>query len=458
VRPGDLFFALRGARHDGCDFLAAAAEAGAVAALVDAESPLPAAPLPVIAVPRLALRMSAIAGRFHGEPSRALRVTGVTGTNGKTTCSQLLAQLFTALEAPAGVIGTLGAGLAGSIRDTGFTTPDALDTQRLLAELRAAGARRIAMEVSSHSLAQGRVAAIRFHTAVFTNLSRDHLDYHPDMDAYRDAKAQLFRQPGLEVAVINTDDPAGARIAAELPASVRRLDYSARGAGGELRVLQSAFGPAGIRARIATPWGVGELVSPLLGQFNLANLLAVIGAACGQGFALAEVLAAVPGLRAAPGRMQEIGAGPRVVVDYAHSPDALEQVLGALRPATAGRLWCVFGCGGDRDRGKRPLMGAVAARGADRLGLTSDNPRSEDPAAIAAQILDGIPVPRRPDTELLLDRRAAIAHAIAAAAAEDTVLIAGKGHEAWQEVAGVRWPFDDAAAARAALAAREQTP
>jgi UDP-N-acetylmuramoyl-L-alanyl-D-glutamate--2,6-diaminopimelate ligase len=318
--------------------------------------------------------------------------------------------------------------------------------------------KRIAMEVSSHSLAQGRVAAIRFHTAVFTNLSRDHLDYHPHMDAYRDAKAQLFRQPGLEVAVINTDDPAGARIAAELPASVRRLDYSARGAGGELRVLQSAFGPAGIRARIATPWGVGELVSPLLGQFNLANLLAVIGAACGQGFALAEVLAAVPGLRAAPGRMQEIGAGPRVVVDYAHSPDALEQVLGALRPTTAGRLWCVFGCGGDRDRGKRPLMGAVAARGADRLVLTSDNPRSEDPAAIAAQILDGIPVPRRPDTELLLDRRAAIAHAIAAAAAEDTVLIAGKGHEAWQEVAGVRWPFDDAAAARAALAAREQTP
>ena len=460
VRPGDLFFALRGAHHDGRDFLAAAAAAGAVAALVDAEAPPPGAPLPAIALPGLALRISAIAGRFHGEPSHALCVTGITGTNGKTTCSQLLAQLFTALEAPAGVIGTLGAGLIAAARETGFTTPDALDTQRLLAELRAAGARRVAMEVSSHSLAQGRVAAIRFHTAVFTNLSRDHLDYHPDMDAYRDAKARLFGQPGLEVAVINAEDPAGARIAAGLAAGVRRLDYSTGGAPAAIRVLESRCDRAGIGARIATPWGAGELRSPLLGRFNLANLLAVIGAACGQGFALDAVLAAIPGLRAAPGRMQEIEApaGPRVVVDFAHSPDALEQVLGALRPATAGRLWCVFGCGGDRDRGKRPLMGAAAARGADLLVLTSDNPRSEDPAAIARQILDGVPAPRHPHTEIRIDRRAAIAHAIAAAAPDDTVLIAGKGHEAWQEIAGARWPFDDAAAARAALAARERTP
>ncbi len=458
VRPGDLFLALRGQRHDGRDFLAAAAAAGAVAALVDAATP--GAPLPVFEVAELAQRISAIAGRFYGEPSRALAVTGITGTNGKTTCCQLLAQLFTALEAPAGVIGTLGAGLLGAApQDTGFTTPDAVATQRLLAELRAAGARRVAMEVSSHSLAQGRVAAVRFHTALFTNLSRDHLDYHAGMDAYRDAKARLFRQPGLQVAVVNLDDPAGRTIAAELPAHVRRLGYSAQGRGAELRVVRADFGAAGIRARIATPWGTGELSSPLPGAFNLANLLAVIAAACGQGFALDAVLAAVPRLRAAPGRMQEVGGGrPRVIVDYAHTPDALAQTLAALRPATEGRLWCVFGCGGERDRGKRPQMGAVAARGADLLVLTSDNPRGEDPQGILAEILAGLSAPQRATVAVMADRRRAIEHAIAAAAAEDCVLIAGKGHETWQEIHGVRWPFDDAAVARAALAARGEAP
>ena len=458
VRPGDLFLALRGQRHDGRDFLAAAAAAGAVAALVDAATP--GAPLPVFEVAELAQRISAIAGRFYGEPSRALAVTGITGTNGKTTCCQLLAQLFTALEAPAGVIGTLGAGLLGAApQDTGFTTPDAVATQRLLAELRAAGARRVAMEVSSHSLAQGRVAAVRFHTALFTNLSRDHLDYHAGMDAYRDAKARLFRQLGLQVAVVNLDDPVGRTIAAELPAHVRRLGYSAQGRGAELRVVRADFGAAGIRARIATPWGTGELSSPLPGAFNLANLLAVIAAACGQGFALDAVLAAVPRLRAAPGRMQEVGGGrPRVIVDYAHTPDALAQALAALRPATEGRLWCVFGCGGERDRGKRPQMGTVAARGADVLVLTSDNPRGEDPQGILAEILAGLSAPQRATVAVMADRRRAIEHAIAAAAAEDCVLIAGKGHETWQEIHGVRWPFDDAAVARAALAARGEAP
>ena len=456
VRPGDLFLALRGARHDGRDFIAQAAAAGAVAVLVDAGAPAAGAPVPVIAVAGLAGRLSAIAGRFHGDPSHALTVTGVTGTNGKTTCSLLLAQLIGALEAPAGVIGTLGAGLLnGELEVTGMTTPDALDTQRLLAELRAAGAHRVVMEVSSHSLDQQRVAALRFHTALFTNLSRDHLDYHPDMAAYRDAKARLFRQPGLEVAVINLDDPAGRDIAA-LTTARHCHGYSTEGPAA-LRVVRAEFGPAGIRARITTPWGEGELVSPLPGAFNLANLLAVIGAACAQGFALDQVLAAIPGLRGAPGRMQRIAGpagGPQVVVDYAHSPDALAQALAALRGATGGRLWCVFGCGGDRDRGKRPLMGAAAAAAADRLVLTSDNPRSEDPDAILAEIAAGIPATQCDRMQVIADRRAAIGHAIGQADAADTVLIAGKGHERWQEIAGVRWPFDDAEVARAALAAR----
>lgn len=457
VRSGDLFFALRGARHDGRDFIAQAVAAGAVAALVDAAIPVVGAPIPVIAVAALGARLSAIAGRFYGDPSHALAVTGITGTNGKTTCSLLLAQLFDALAGPAGVIGTLGAGLVhGDLQPTGLTTPDALDTQRLLAELRAAGARRVVMEVSSHSLEQERVAAVRFHTALFTNLSRDHLDYHPDMAAYREAKARLFRQPELEVAVINLDDPAGRDIAAQTTAGYcygYALEQDAA-----LRVLHAEFAPEGIRARIATPWGEGELHSPLPGAFNLANLLAVIGAACAQGFALGPVLAAIPGLRGAPGRMQRIAGpagGPRVVVDYAHTPDALAQVLAALRAATGGRLWCVFGCGGERDRGKRPLMGAVAATAADRLVLTSDNPRGEDPDAILAAIAAGIPAVSRDRATVIADRRAAIGHAIAQAGAADTVLIAGKGHERWQEIAGVRWPFDDAEVARAALAAWE---
>ena len=305
VRPGDLFFALCGAHHDGRDFIARAAAAGAVAVLVDAATPVVGAPLPVIAVAALGTHLSAIAGRFYGDPSHALAVTGVTGTNGKTTCSLLLAQLFDALEGPAGVIGTLGAGLVrGDLQPTGLTTPDALGTQRLLAELRAAGARRVVMEVSSHSLAQERVAAVRFHTALFTNLSRDHLDYHPDMAAYREAKARLFRQPGLEVAVVNLDDPAGRDIAAQTTA--RHCYGYALERDAALRVLRAEFAPEGIRARIATPWGEGELTSPLPGAFNLANLLAVIGAACAQGFALGPVLAAIPGLRGAPGRMQRI--------------------------------------------------------------------------------------------------------------------------------------------------------
>ncbi len=452
VRPGDLFCALRGLRHDGRDFLPAAAAAGAAAALVD----VPCAPshLPTIPVPALSRRLSGIAGRFYGHPSRALRVTGITGTNGKTTCCQLLAQLFTALEAPAGVIGTLGAGLVGApLADTGGTTPDAIVTQRLLAELRAAGARRVVMEVSSHSLVQHRVAAVRFHTALFTNLSRDHLDYHRDMAAYREAKAMLFHQPDLECAVINLDDAAGQAIAGALPVGVQRLGYALDGRA-ELRVVQADFSATGIRARIDTPWGVGELISPLIGAFNLANLLAVVAAACAQGFALDAVLAAVPRLRAAPGRMEEVGAAPRVVVDYAHTPDALAQVLAALRTATRGRLWCVFGCGGDRDRGKRPQMGAIAGQGADRLVLTSDNPRGEDPQSILDEILIGLPTRSRHAVAVMPDRRQAIEHAIAAAAPEDCVLIAGKGHETWQEIRGVRWPFDDAAVARAALAAR----
>lgn len=464
VRPGDLFLAFPGTRQDGRAFIAAAAGAGAVAALAEAEglaiAPIPT--LPVIPVPGLAARVSAIADAFYAHPSTALIVTGVTGTNGKTTCTQLLAQLFALLEAPAGVIGTLGAGVtdgSAPLAATGLTTPDAIATQRLLAEFRAQGARRAVMEISSHSLDQQRVAAVRIHTAVFTNLTQDHLDYHGDMGRYRAAKARLFQHPGLACAVINRDDPAGAGLLAELPPGVVGYGYSALGGDAAIRATDVRLDAGGVRAHLVTPWGEGELVGSLPGRFNLANLLAVVGAACAQGFALDAVLAAVPALRGAPGRMQALASpgGPRVVVDYAHTPDALAQVLAALRETLTdgGRLWCVFGCGGERDRGKRPRMGAIAAAGADRVMVTSDNPRGEDPDAIVAEVLDGVSAARRNRVEVIPERRAAIDRAIAAADTRDIVLIAGKGHETWQEIAGVRWPCDDAAEARRALAARE---
>ncbi|MBI2783614.1 MAG: UDP-N-acetylmuramoyl-L-alanyl-D-glutamate--2,6-diaminopimelate ligase [Gammaproteobacteria bacterium] len=467
IAAGDLFLALPGIRQDGRDFMVAAAGAGAVAVLAEAAglsayaAALASLRIPVIPVAGLAAQVSAIAGRFYGDPGAALTITGVTGTNGKTTCTQLLAQLFAVLEAPAGVIGTLGAGVLddpAALAETGLTTPDAIAMQRLLADFRDRGVRRVAIEVSSHSLDQQRVAAVPVHVAIFTNLSRDHLDYHGDMAAYRAAKAQLFRQPGLASAVINLDDPAGAELLGALPDGVVGHGYSARGATAAIRAIDAEFSAAGVRARVATPWGEGALVSGLPGRFNLANLLAVIGAACAQGFALAAVLAAVPQLRAAPGRMQSVGgaAGPRVVVDYAHTPDALEQVLAALRESVAGgRLWCVFGCGGERDRGKRPRMGAIAVAGADRVVVTSDNPRGEAPDAIIAEILSGVAANQRDRLLVIPERRAAIARAIADASPADIVLLAGKGHETWQEIAGVRWPCDDAAEARRALAARE---
>ncbi len=468
IAAGDLFLALPGIRQDGRDFMAAAAGAGAAAVLAEAAglsvyaAALASLRIPVIPVPGLGAQISAIAGRFCGDPGAALTITGVTGTNGKTTCTQLLAQLFALLEAPAGVIGTLGAGVLGgsaALATTGLTTPDAIATQRLLADFRDRGVRRVAMEISSHSLDQQRVAAVPLHTAVFTNLSRDHLDYHGNMDAYRAAKARLFQQPGLASAVINLDDPAGAELLGALPAGVVGHGYSARGGAAAIRAVDAQFSATGVRARMVTPWGEGALVSGLPGRFNLANLLAVIGAACAQGFALAAVLAAVPQLRAAPGRMQSVGGaeGPQVVVDYAHTPDALEQVLAALRESVAGgHLWCVFGCGGERDRGKRPDMGAIAVAGADRVVVTSDNPRGEAPDAIIAEILSGVAVNRRDHLLVIPERRAAIARAIADADPADIVLLAGKGHETWQEIAGVRWPCDDAAEARRALAAREE--
>ncbi len=457
VRPGDLFLAIPGAVVDGRDFIQGALQAGAVAVLAEAEG-LNVSSDRVISVLGLNRQLSEIAGRFYDEPSEKMMLIGITGTNGKTTCSQLLAQLFSLAGYPAGVIGTLGCGIyrdgTVNLTETGMTTPDAVTLQALLAEYAGAGVERLAMEVSSHSLDQSRVAALHITTAVFTNLSRDHLDYHGSLVNYAQAKMRLFAMADLQHAVINVDDPVGAEIAMKLPASVELISYSLGNHGADVTAEQIELTADGIRAQVKTPWGAGQLVSSLLGRFNLENLLAVVSVACAQGLALETVLQLVPRLQAVAGRMEKVIGipGPGVVIDYAHTPDALEKALLTLREHCDGELWCVFGCGGDRDRGKRPLMGEIASRLADRTVVTSDNPRGENPAAIIEEILAG--VSGESALDVIEDRAQAIRNAVWEAAENDLVLIAGKGHEAYQLVGAQRLPFSDIGEARLALRQR----
>ncbi len=458
VCPGTLFLALRGGRLDGGAFIDAAIEAGAVAVVREAPADAGVSMrhgVPVVPMAGLRWHAGEIAARFYGEPSRDLRVVGITGTNGKTSCAHFLAQTLAAEGRPVGVIGTLGNGLFGDLAPATHTTPDAVTLQSLLARLRESGAREVVMEVSSHGLDQGRVHGVRFHTALFTNLSRDHLDYHPDMAHYGRAKRRLFTLPGLRHAVINADDPFGRELIRSLPEGLQVWGYTLEGRdGAPLMVSGEALRlmPEGIRMRVRTPAGEGVVTSPLLGRFNAANLLAVLTALLAQDVPLERAIERLARLSPVPGRMERFGGGekPLVVVDYAHTPDALEQVLRTLREH-GRRLWCVFGCGGDRDRGKRPQMGAVAARHADRVILTDDNPRNEAPAAIVADIQRGIPAASAA-VSVCHRREAAIEQAIREADAGDVVVIAGKGHEACQLVGDEKRPFSDREVVRRVLA------
>jgi len=456
VRAGDAFVALRGTRQHGILFAPAALASGA--SVVIAEAPAPPAPppvAPVVWIDGLRERLGAIAARFHGEPCAALRVVGVTGTNGKTSTVQLLAQTLHHAGRRVATVGTLGAGLFGALREGERTTPDAIAVQALLGEFRDLGAQDVAMEVSSHALDQGRVNGVHFTVAVFTNLTRDHLDYHGTMQAYGAAKARLFAWPGLDWAVINVDDGFGRALADGLPAGVRRLRCAIDGAAAEIRASAVRTDARGLRFQLATPWGEAEVTTALLGRFNVANLLGVVGALGALGVDFALICDALAALQPVNGRMSRLGGDgmqPLVVVDYAHTPDALEQALLTLRAHCAGALTCVFGCGGERDAGKRPQMAAIAERLADRVVVTDDNPRSEDGDAIVAQILGGFDRPHAAVVQR--DRAAAIDAAVRGAASADVVLIAGKGHEHYQEIAGRRLPFDDLVVARSALAAR----
>jgi UDP-N-acetylmuramoyl-L-alanyl-D-glutamate--2,6-diaminopimelate ligase len=469
VEPGDLFFACPGIKHDGRRYIDDAVLRGAAVVLYEAQGAkevmqkmdcvdVHRQPVTMIPVDNLAQQISAISARYFHQPSQQLHCIGVTGTNGKTSCAFWIAHLLQKLGNKTGLIGTLGYQvLDGSestaLQQTGFTTPDAIRLQQLLSGFREQQVTHAVMEVSSHSLEQGRVNAVRFSSALFTNLSRDHLDYHGSLEAYATAKAKLFAFEHLQHAVINLDDALGAALATQSTAK-QVMTYSLRNSQADVHVRDLQLALSGISGELVTPQGSFALSAPVIGEFNVSNLLGVIAVLCCEGFAVHDVLAALAGLDAPPGRLQRVSsAGDEisVFVDFAHTPDALEKLLAALRPYTGGQLWCVFGCGGDRDRGKRPLMGQIVSSHADRAVVTSDNPRSEYPQAIIAEItavMDGS------KTIVVADRRQAIQQTIREAMAGDVIVIAGKGHEDYQEANGIKVPFSDAQEVVRALANR----
>jgi UDP-N-acetylmuramoyl-L-alanyl-D-glutamate--2,6-diaminopimelate ligase len=453
--PGTLFFCVPGQSADGHDFAPRALERGAAALVVERRLPL-TVPQAVVADARAA--MAPFAARFFADPTAALRVVGITGTNGKTTTAFLLREVLERAGIASGLLGTVKRVVGGVEEEVVRTTPEAIDLQRTFRRMLDAGDRACVMEVSSHALALARTASIRFEAAVFTNLTQDHLDFHADMDDYFLAKRRLFFSEDEAgppaTAVINTDDPYGARLGDEIrtAGASRLVTFSAGGDGGaDFRALDVAFDVSGSRFRCVAPGGEVDVATKLPGHFNVENALAALGAAHAMGVAAAEAAGALAEAPRVPGRLEPVDEGQSfaVLVDYAHTPDSLENVLRAARRLTQGRLICVFGCGGDRDRDKRPLMGRIAADLSDLPVVTSDNPRSEEPLAIIEQILAGS---GRSGVVVEPDRRAAIGLALEAAEAGDTVVIAGKGHEQGQEFEGGRKvPFDDREVASAEL-------
>ncbi|WP_163560221.1 UDP-N-acetylmuramoyl-L-alanyl-D-glutamate--2,6-diaminopimelate ligase [Halomonas sp. NO4] len=461
VAPGDVFVALPGEAADGRDHVEAALAAGASAVLyhLGRDERLPEAlnDPRVLALPYLRQRLGELGQAFFAVPE-ALELIGVTGTNGKSSVTHYLAELSRLLGRDAGVVGTLGHGRPGHLTEGRLTTPGPLALQAALGELAGEGMTRIALEVSSHALEQGRLDGCRVSAAVFTNLSRDHLDYHGSMAAYAAAKARLFRRPELDLAVVNADDPLARLMLAGVGEGVRVLAVGSDPAA-TLRVLDWQASPTGQLALVATPEGERPLELSLLGRFSLDNLLLAMATLYGAGESLDDLFDAAARVSPVAGRLQPLirPGCPRVIVDYAHTPDALENALAALRAHLPGqgRLWCLFGCGGDRDSGKRALMGAAAERQTERLVITDDNPRSEEAAAIREQVMEGLSAAGREKAWNLAGRGEAIARVLAEAAPEDVVLVAGKGHETYQEIDGVRHPFSDVDAVNRALARRE---
>jgi len=460
VRPGYLFAALSGPRQDGHRFLDEAVAAGASALLGERgrmQKDPGGAGTAFLETEHVRDVFGEVAAAYYGHPSKELDLIGITGTNGKTSVSYLLESIFRAAGKRTGVIGTVEYRWGGSRETAPCTTPEAHDLQRVLRRMADDGVEVVAMEVSSHALAQHRTLGCTFRAAVFTNLSRDHLDFHSDLEEYFLAKSRLFHDMGPEVAVINADDPWGERILGKVPGKGRSYG---RKEGADYRAVEVSGHAGGMRLLLQDGGDSLELHSALLGEHNAANIMAAAAAAAECGIDGASIRRGIEAVRFIPGRFERVSSEgePVVLVDYAHTPDALEHALRAARPLSAARLIVVFGCGGDRDRGKRPLMGEAAARLADVTFLTSDNPRSEDPDIIIREIADGFLAAggEKGALNVVTDRRRAIRQAVAAAGKGDVVLIAGKGHEDYQILPGGRVPFADAAEARRALGEREQ--
>lgn len=452
VLPGSLFMALPGSQQDGRRFIADAVARGAAAILSTSETPGHLGQVPVLSCPSLRALVGPIADRFYGSPSQALAVIGITGTNGKTTTAHLIAHALNT-QGRCALIGTLGNGFPGALLPADRTTPDAVALHRWLNRFRKEGAQSVALEVSSHALDQGRVGGVRFAGAVFTNLTRDHLDYHGDMHHYGEAKALLFQVPDLPFAVLNADDPFSAVLKDRLQSGVRCWLYGSRG---DVRIEDAKADPTGLTIEFTTPVGRAALRSALLGYFNVHNLAAALTVLLALGWRLDEALHVLGAVAPVPGRMERFSTDSNqalVVVDYAHTPDALEKVLVGARAHAHGRVICVFGCGGDRDRGKRELMGACASRFADYLILTHDNPRHEDPDHIIADILRGVPDEARQRLQVIGDRKAAIALALQSAGRGDVVVVAGKGHEEYQQFGDRCVPYSDRQTVRRLLEA-----
>ena len=474
ITGGELFVAIPGIRSDGRKYIARALEKGAAAVLVDDSEGFDISAATgfqsVFIVPGLRAKIGELANRFYRQPSEQLKVIGVTGTNGKTSCCWFTSEILQQLGVPCTVMGTVGRGLPGQLEASLNTTSDVVSLHKYLRQLVSDGVPTLAMEVSSHGLDQGRVSGVSFEVALFTHISRDHLDYHGSLEKYAAAKARLFSECNFRYAVIGKDDEFSELMFSSCPYGADITTWSLGDASADVYLTNIETLAKGFKATIHTPWGVATLSTSLLGRFNLKNLLAVITVLGVQGYPLDRLLAAIPELSTPPGRMQQFGGGdgPLILVDYAHTPDAIENVLFSLREHRSqienaikcstkdnekgvGNIVCVFGCGGDRDRGKRPLMTSAALNGADIVVLTSDNPRTEDPEQIIADALEGIVPDDCQRVQVIVDRAEAIRSAITSASVGDIIVIAGKGHENYQEIQGVRCFFDDAEQVRSVL-------
>lgn len=466
LSPGDLFLACFGKNHDARDFIDEAVQNNVAAVFAEAGGRWIGIQfiqgIPVVAVDNLSAKLSEIAGRYYHKPSEQLTVIGITGTNGKTSCSQFIAEALTSIDRRCGIIGTLGYGIQGELQETQLTTPDAVFTQMALAQMVEQNVNPVVMEVSSVGLHQKRVKAVCFDTAVFTNLTRDHLDYHESMEAYGDCKRKLFTMDGLRSVVVNLDDSYSLSILNSVCSDVEISTFSINNKIATVYATELEFTRKGYRAHISTPLGPGFIQGKLLGSFNFSNVLAVITTlisylAINNSRDLDRLLAVISDLKPVAGRMEIVGDNSgdiTAVVDYAHTPDGLKSALTALREHFSGNVWCVFGCGGNRDKGKRPLMGEFAEQYADHLIICDDNPRNEDGDDIVNHILSGIEMLSKVSIER--DRAKAIAFAISNAQPGDVVLVAGKGHESYQDIAGKKEIFSDANHVRLALQSRTE--